>query len=256
MIKLNFFKKKIPSFRHKKDISIIFNNFFLYKQKLLKKYLHSKNLIKRKKKFFKTNHCSLNLLFFKYYNLVVKSFFILQKPYKKILKVTTIHNINYIFPGIEFVNIGKILYKLNNTEINIKKFFFKGFLAYLYLIPLNVIFSNITNINNSKITFSKAAGTYCKQKKTKKEKKKLILITLPSTKNIYLSKKNKAYIGKNENFNSNKLIEGSWGHSLKKFKKIKVRGVAMNPVDHPNGGRAKTVQPEKSPWNWVAKKKK
>jgi ribosomal protein L2 len=30
----------------------------------------------------------------------------------------------------------------------------------------------------------------------------------------------------------------------------------MNPVDHPNGGRAKTVQPEKSPWNWVAKHKK
>lgn len=29
----------------------------------------------------------------------------------------------------------------------------------------------------------------------------------------------------------------------------------MNPIDHPNGGRAKTVQPEKSPWNWIAKKK-
>jgi len=30
----------------------------------------------------------------------------------------------------------------------------------------------------------------------------------------------------------------------------------MNPVDHPNGGRTKTVQPEKSPWSWVAKQKK
>jgi ribosomal protein L2 len=30
----------------------------------------------------------------------------------------------------------------------------------------------------------------------------------------------------------------------------------MNPVDHPNGGRTKTVQPERSPWNWVAKQKK
>jgi large subunit ribosomal protein L2 len=28
--------------------------------------------------------------------------------------------------------------------------------------------------------------------------------------------------------------------------KPKVRGVAMNPVDHPNGGRTKTNQPEKS----------
>jgi ribosomal protein L2 len=27
----------------------------------------------------------------------------------------------------------------------------------------------------------------------------------------------------------------------------------MNPVDHPHGGRAKTVQPEVSPWGWIAK---
>jgi ribosomal protein L2 len=30
----------------------------------------------------------------------------------------------------------------------------------------------------------------------------------------------------------------------------------MNPVDHPNGGRTKTVRPERSPWGWVAKIKK
>ena len=192
----------------------------------------------------------------KYYNLIIKNFYLFKKPYKKFLKATTIHNINYILPGIEFVNIGKILYRFHNIELNIKKFFFKGFIVYLHLIPINIIFSNITNIINTKITYSKSSGTYCKQKKTKKEKKKLILVILPSNSSIYLSKNNKAYIGKNENFNSNKLIEGSWGHSLKKYKKIKVRGVAMNPVDHPNGGRAKTVQPERSPWNWVAKKKK
>ena len=32
-----------------------------------------------------------------------------------------------------------------------------------------------------------------------------------------------------------------------------VRGVAMNPVDHPHGGRTKTNQPEVSKWGWVAK---
>jgi large subunit ribosomal protein L2 len=35
-----------------------------------------------------------------------------------------------------------------------------------------------------------------------------------------------------------------------------VRGVAQNPVDHPNGGRTKTNKPERSPWGWVAKKGK
>ena len=54
-------------------------------------------------------------------------------------------------------------------------------------------------------------------------------------------------IGKNTNFRLNELIEGKCGFSFHKKKKISVRGVAMNPVDHPNGGRAKTVQPERSP---------
>lgn len=32
-----------------------------------------------------------------------------------------------------------------------------------------------------------------------------------------------------------------------------VRGVAMNPVDHPHGGRTKTNSPELTPWNKIAK---
>ena len=32
-----------------------------------------------------------------------------------------------------------------------------------------------------------------------------------------------------------------------------VRGTAMNPVDHPHGGRTKTNKPEVSPWGWVTK---
>jgi large subunit ribosomal protein L2 len=33
----------------------------------------------------------------------------------------------------------------------------------------------------------------------------------------------------------------------KKQNRISVRGVAMNPVDHPNGGRSNTKQPLKNP---------
>jgi len=44
------------------------------------------------------------------------------------------------------------------------------------------------------------------------------------------------------------------GDSFLRGFKSKVRGVAMNPVDHPNGGRTKTNQPEKSVWGWIAKK--
>jgi large subunit ribosomal protein L2 len=34
---------------------------------------------------------------------------------------------------------------------------------------------------------------------------------------------------------------------------VTVRGVAMNPIDHPHGGRTKTNKPEVSPWGWVTK---
>ena len=33
----------------------------------------------------------------------------------------------------------------------------------------------------------------------------------------------------------------------------KVRGVAMNPVDHPHGGRTKSIRLQKSPWGWNTK---
>ena len=36
-------------------------------------------------------------------------------------------------------------------------------------------------------------------------------------------------------------------------KRMITRGVAMNPVDHPHGGRTKTSKPEVSIWGWVAK---
>ena len=35
-----------------------------------------------------------------------------------------------------------------------------------------------------------------------------------------------------------------------------VRGVAMNPVDNPHGGRTKTNSPELTPWGKIAKKNK
>ena len=39
-------------------------------------------------------------------------------------------------------------------------------------------------------------------------------------------------------------------------KKIIVRGIAKNPVDHPNGGNSNTKQPLRTPWAKIAKKNK
>jgi ribosomal protein L2 len=109
------------------------------------------------------------------------------------------------------------------------------------------IFSNVYNFQNNKVTYARSSGSFCKLRKSKKSKNKLLTVVLPSGINIFIKKITKVYLGKNTNFNVNSLIEGKFGYGFHVYKKINVRGVAMNPVDHPNGGRTKTVQPERSP---------
>ena len=53
--------------------------------------------------------------------------------------------------------------------------------------------------------------------------------------------------------NKNKFLFKGKANYKNKMKKSIVRGVAMNPVDHPHGGRTKTNQPEVSKWGWIAK---
>lgn len=254
MILLKKFKKLIPSYRHRTDIKIFDNTSSLIKHKKKKK--KNVTLIFRKKKFFLNYYYNLHSIYNKNLTLISKNYIYKLKPYKKILLCQTLEGIKYLLPGIEHVNPGKIIYSQENFKYFLKTFLIKGFLTYLYKLPINTLCSNISNLLNTKITFAKCSGTYCKLKKIKKSKKKLLLIELPSHKELLVTKNTKVYVGKNQNFKKNELVEGKWGSSFSCTKKIKVRGVAMNPVDHPNGGRTKTVQPERSPWNWVAKRSK
>lgn len=250
------FSKLIPSFRHRKDLEVFDNSFKYINHHIYHKSNKSINLIKRKKTLFSPFCYSINLALFKNFNLITSKFIYNFKPYKKLLNCQTIFGVQYLLPGIENINVGKVLLSQSNILQFPNKFNCKGFLTYLWKLPFNTICSNITNLNNTKITFSKAGGTYSKIKKNKKNKKKLLLLELPSKQEIFLTKQTRVYVGSNQNFRTNELVEGKWGNSFSLKKKINVRGVAMNPVDHPNGGRTKTVQPERSPWNWVAKKKK
>lgn len=60
-------------------------------------------------------------------------------------------------------------------------------------------------------------------------------------------------VGRNSNINKKYEVFGKASTSYFFGKKIVVRGVAKNPVDHPHGGRTKTNKPEVSPWGWVTK---
>ena len=50
-----------------------------------------------------------------------------------------------------------------------------------------------------------------------------------------------------------KIIKGDWRYKrLKGFRPV-VRGIAMNPIDHPHGGKKKSVRFPRNPWGLAAK---
>lgn len=157
-------------------------------------------------------------------------------------------------PGIENLVPGKKVFDLT-LDIIIRKVNYLGSKSFLKDLPYYTFITNVVNNTNTKLTFIKASGTFGVKLKGKKTVK-LILIKLPSGKIYFFFKKTQCFIGKNFNFFNNKFIEGKWGNSIHRTKQLAVRGVAKNPVDHPNGGRTKAKQPEKSPWGWIAKHSK
>jgi large subunit ribosomal protein L2 len=54
-------------------------------------------------------------------------------------------------------------------------------------------------------------------------------------------------LGRASNIFKKKEITGKAGRNVLKGFRPSTRGVAMNPVDHPHGGRTKTNSPELTP---------
>jgi len=162
-------------------------------------------------------------------------------------------NLNQI-KSIPFINgtfLGDYFYfifKINKVLISLGK---KTFL----LFSLNSFF--ISNICNScyskKSSIATSNGTYCLKKNSIIDYK-IIVIILPSKKKKLLFFFDTCFIGRNSNIDWKYKVIGNYKNNFLKKKKQSVRGVAMNPVDHPHGGRTKTNKPEVSPWGWVTKK--
>lgn len=127
-----------------------------------------------------------------------------------------------------------------------------GIPCFLKLIPNYYKISNITSLTKHKPTYATSSGTFC-TKIPKKKKDKLMKIILPSKLVKFFKLNDFCFIGKNDLANKKLIQPGKAGFNSNSGFKPSVRGVAMNPVDHPNGGRTKSPTPEKSPWGWVAK---
>lgn len=163
-----------------------------------------------------------------------------------------------ILPAIEYSQPGIKNYPKNKT------IFFSDNLYYHFGFPILLskvtFFHKVSNLfmglkKISKIVYSTASGTHCLKLRAEKSEK-LIKIKLPSSVIKFFSTDYMCFLGKNFQAHNNYRVVGKAGININNGIRQTVRGVAMNPVDHPNGGRTKSCSPELSPWGWIAKKNK
>lgn len=221
---LNEINIKKNSNRHRKY------NFFNFK------------ILKTKKKIQISKKIKLNSFFLKkIVNFNNKKFALFSDK-----NSTLYHPLPYGFLiGLVFLNFKYLNFFLDNRNVlNFYTFnFIKGDILF------NLIFKNKT--------FAKSNGTYILIDRVDFFLKKSLII-LPSKKKKFIKWNLFCIKGRNSNIFWKYSVFGSFGFKFKSIlkKKINVRGVAMNPVDHPNGGRTKTKQPFKNKYNQIAKHNK
>lgn len=141
---------------------------------------------------------------------------------------------------------GDFRYLIFFRRLNFKKFLKAGTKTFVKFLTNKTVFCQIIFKNDKFSKYIRAAGTYTRLYQRYLDKK-MISCRLPTKTVKFLSYNSLITIGRNSNIKAKKEFLTIAGMNIKKGFKSKVRGVAMNPVDHPHGGRTKTSSPEKSP---------
>lgn len=209
--------------------------------------------VRHKKKKNKNLNLSINFSRnFVYNNLVVVELIFWKKknPYLMLVK-NKYNTISYfvkpigIFLGKKIRNFALNFLSIRRKNCNIKFRGIGNFVCF-FLLKTNDLIINLVSVKSQFLKLACAAGTFLKVL-YKTFCKNYILIMLPSGIKKKFSILCYAVLGRNSNQNLNKYKLGFAGINFKLGNRPIVRGVAMNPVDHPNGGRTKTNKPEKTP---------
>jgi large subunit ribosomal protein L2 len=151
-------------------------------------------------------------------------------------------NTNYIFPG-SFICC-------DSKNIDLKL----GFRTVLKNIPTGSVINclSFSKLKNQKINFIRSAGTFGQivQKNFLFSK-----IKLPSNQIIEVPTSSFATIGSVSNNLQKFIVFGKAGRRRLLGNRPSVRGIAMNPVDHPHGGRTNGGRPSVTPWGIPTKGK-
>lgn len=251
------FKPINNSLRHKKNIK---NNLFSFSLNMLKNLRigykdscgRSKNTghitvrhkgggTKRKyNKLHSHNKYSISILLGTMYDSKRTAFISLYFDF--------ITNAFYFSHAISKLFVGSvILCKTNILECKL------GYRLNLKTIRLGTLINNISHNYTYKILYIKAAGTFgvFLQKANKKCK-----IKLPSGKIFTCDIGSFASIGVIDNKMHNNVILGKAGANRLKGIRPSVRGIAMNPVDHPHGGRSNGGMVSMTPWGKITRGQK
>lgn len=137
-------------------------------------------------------------------------------------------------------------------SIKVYKQLLLGCRVALNILKKNLIVFDVSTNSLMLPKIARSCGTYCQILNMNLELG-LVLLRLPSLAKKYISMHSVVTLGRNSNIYYKYTVQGYAGLNYAIGKKPIVRGVAMNPVDHPHGGRTKTNQPEVSPWGWVTK---
>jgi large subunit ribosomal protein L2 len=122
-----------------------------------------------------------------------------------------------------------------------------GFRTFLELIGPRQLFCEVALPSMRSTVYAKARGCFAYSIYLNTDLN-LLATKLPTGKIFFLNLGGKATVGRVAGKWAKLEMFGQAGHNSIIGRKSIVRGVAMNPVDHPHGGRTKTNSPEVSPW--------
>lgn len=130
-----------------------------------------------------------------------------------------------------------------------------GIIAALVKLQLGTLVYNVIDSESGKL-YGSAQGCYCLFNDVFPDYG-MASIILPSRKEIRVGGSSLAIAGRSSNI-YNRLfdVKKASNRFFYTKKKVNVRGIAMNPIDHPNGGRTKVKTPFMTPWGLIAKKGK
>lgn len=149
--------------------------------------------------------------------------------------------------NIENTQIGDVIYN-KDEKINLK-----GCGSYLKNFKLGDRISQIEYHYNTKAQYSRTSGSYSVLLKNSGNH---CLIKLSSLKYKIFKELNTAVFGEIFNFNKNNKKYKKAGYNRAKGKRPYVRGVSMNPIDHPHGGgegKGTPGRPSVTPWGMPTK---